>query len=55
MRKSKYQFVVKRHCPNCCNENKERLFRLGFAIGIRAYICTKCGFWQDADSFLKNE
>ena len=55
MRKSKYPFVVKRHCTNCCNGNRERIFRLEAIMGMVVYICTKCGYWQDADSFLKNE
>ena len=55
MRKSKYPYIVKRHCESCCNGNKnrQRMFRLGIVMLQRAYICTKCGFWKDTRSFLE--
>lgn len=53
MRKSKYPYIVKRHCESCCNGNKQRIFRLGHFGLVEIYICTKCGFWQDARSFLE--
>ena len=43
--------IVKCKCKEC---NKERVFRLcRILIRIDGYICAKCGYWQDANSFFK--
>lgn len=55
MRKSKYPYIVRRKCEQCSHGSKERIFKLGQFMLIRVYICTKCGFWQDARSFIENE
>lgn len=43
--------IVKCKCEEC---NKKRVFRLcRILIRLKAYVCTKCGYWQDANSFLR--
>lgn len=52
-----FPLIVKCKCEEC---NKQRIFRLGripLISPIRSlfYVCTKCGYWQDARSFLREK